>query len=112
MNNLTSKPGMTDTIQAAVALPPHRLVDVNGALCPAGVKAWGATEIAFDDAEQAGIIIQGIVILECGAAIPKGSKITSDATGRAVVAAGANEVNGWAKSATTAAGEFVSIKLV
>lgn len=61
--------------------------------------------------ERADVVRVGIAWVECGAAVPRGSPITSDASGRAVVAAPAAGVNnriiGFADEAGTAAGDVI-----
>lgn len=68
---------------------------------PAGVAAG----------ERLDVVRAGIGWVECGAAVPRGSPITSDAVGRAVVAAPAAGVNnriiGFADESGTAAGDVI-----
>jgi hypothetical protein len=61
--------------------------------------------------ERVDVVRMGIAWVECGAAVPRGSPITSDAVGRAVVAApGAgvnNRIIGFADESGTAAGDVI-----
>lgn len=54
----------------------------------------------------------GIALIEAGAAIAAGVGVSADATGRAILAAGATTVaHGKALTTAAAAGEFIQVKL-
>lgn len=61
--------------------------------------------------ERVDVVRVGIAWVECGAAVPRGSPITADAVGRAVVAAPGvgvnNRIIGFADETGTAAGDVV-----
>lgn len=68
-------------------------------------------ETAVAIGERCDVVRLGIAWVECGAAVPRGSPITSDAVGRAVVAAPAAGVNnriiGFADESGSAAGDVI-----
>lgn len=68
-------------------------------------------ETPINAGERADVVRVGIAWVEAGAAIPRGSPITADSIGRAVVAAPAAGVNnriiGFADEAATAAGDVI-----
>ncbi|WP_310627055.1 capsid cement protein [Limnohabitans sp.] len=68
-------------------------------------------ETPINAGERADVVRVGIAWVEAGAAIPRGSPITADGVGRAVVAAPAAGVNnriiGFADEAATAAGDVI-----
>jgi Uncharacterized conserved protein (DUF2190) len=68
-------------------------------------------ETSINAGERADVVRVGIAWVEAGAAIPRGSPITADGVGRAVVAAPAAGVNnriiGFADEAATAAGDVI-----
>ena len=68
-------------------------------------------ETAIAAGERCDVVRLGIAWVECGAAVPRGSPITSDAVGRAVVAAPAAGVNnriiGFADESGSAAGDVI-----
>jgi hypothetical protein len=53
--------------------------------------------------------VLGSFLVEAGAAITKGARVTSDSSGRAVAASTGNMVLGRAQQAATAAGELVEV---
>lgn len=65
--------------------------------------------------ERADVVRMGIAWVEAGAAIPRGSPITADAVGRAVVAAPAvgvnNRIIGFADEAASAAGDVIRMMI-
>lgn len=104
---------------ADVALPPFRLVkpgsaDGRMALATAATDLIIGVnmELAAAAGERIDVQLIGIACVEAGAAIPRGSLITADATGRAIVAApaaGANvSVAGRTLEAATAAGDVIN----
>lgn len=103
---------------AESAIPPFRLVkpgstDDRITLAVAATDAiiGTTTDIAAAINERCDTQLVGVGYVEAGAAIPRGSFITADASGRAVLpapAAGANvSVAGRTLEAATAAGDIV-----
>ncbi|MES2946319.1 MAG: capsid cement protein [Pseudomonadota bacterium] len=103
---------------AEAAISINRLVK-QGASDRAVLTAAAATdsiigvvnEVAPAIGERVDVVRVGIAWVEAGAAITRGSPITSDAVGRAVVAAPAADVNnriiGFADEAASAAGDVI-----
>lgn len=113
MNLLLAKNYVADA-----AIPPFRLVkpgngDDRITLAVAATDAiiGNTTDIAAAINERCDVQLVGVGYVECGAAIPRGSFITADASGRAIVAtaaAGSNiSVAGRTLEAATAAGDIV-----
>lgn len=103
---------------ADLAIPINRLAkfgtgDRNVTLATAAtdfiIGAVNETAIALG--ERADVVRVGIAWVECGAAVPRGSPITADAVGRAVVAAPAaginNRIIGFADESGLAAGDVI-----
>lgn len=103
---------------ADAAIPVNRLVkfgtgDRNVALAAAAtdfmVGVVNETPAALG--ERVDVVRMGIAWVEAGAAVPRGSPITSDAVGRAVVAAPGvgvnNRVIGFADESASAAGDVI-----
>lgn len=103
---------------ADTAVPINRLVkfgtgDRNVALATAATDfvIGAVNETAIAIGERCDVVRMGIAWVECGAAVPRGSPITTDGVGRAVVAAPAAGVNnrivGFADESGTAAGDVI-----
>jgi len=90
------KPLLIDSITATVDLPKQVFVDFNGAICTAGQKAFGICDVETEKDQAAPIAVLGILLIVAGGTITKGSNITSDANGKAVVAQSSNAINGYA----------------
>ena len=100
LNNRLVKFGTGDKNVAVAAAASDFLIGVVNEM-PPGIAAN----------ERVDVVRMGIAWVECGAAVPRGSPITSDAVGRAVVAAPAAGVNnriiGFADESGTAAGDVI-----
>ncbi len=103
---------------ADAAIPINRLVkfgtgDRNVALAAAATDfiLGPVNETAIAIGERADVVRVGIAWVEAGAAIPRGSPITADAVGRAVVAAPGvgvnNRIIGFADETAAAAGDVI-----
>jgi len=103
---------------ADAAIPINRLVkfgtgdrNVTLATGPTDFIIGAVNETSPAIGERCDVERVGIPWVECGAAVPCGSPITSDAVGRAVVAAPAAGVNnriiGFADESGTAAGDVI-----
>ena len=103
---------------ADAAIPINRLVkfgtgDRNVALAVAATDfiLGPVNETAIAIGERVDVVRVGIAWVEAGAAIPRGSPITADAVGRAVVAAPGvgvnNRIIGFADETATAAGDVI-----
>ena len=103
---------------ADAAIPINRLVkfgtgDRNVALAVAATDfiIGPVNETAIAIGERVDVVRVGIAWVEAGAAIPRGSPITADAVGRAVVAAPLaginNRIIGFADETATAAGDVI-----
>ena len=108
----TEKPMLIDTIaKATVPVLARRFVNYQDLLCGDAERAFGVTQYEFGVGEYPAAVCEGIVLIETGGAFPKGAAITSDATGRARLAAPGETINGYAREASTGADEFVPIHL-
>lgn len=100
LNNRLVKFGTADRNVAVGAAPADFVIGVVNEM-PPGIAAG----------ERVDVVRMGIAWVEAGAAIPRGSPITTDGVGRAVVAAPAAGVNnriiGFADETATAAGDVI-----
>jgi hypothetical protein len=99
------------TVLADVDLPSFRFVSHLGALCTAGTRALGVTEVDWLDGEYAAVVSLGTIVIETSEAILTGADITSAADGKAKTAGVGDAVNGRALEGCAGAG-FIKIKLV
>ena len=90
------KPLLIDYLKANADLPKQIFVDFEGNICSAGKKAFGVCDVETDKDQLAPIAVLGILLVVAGGTITKGSNITSDANGKAVVAQSSNAINGYA----------------
>ena len=69
------------------SLNKYKFIGFNGNLCAANAKALGILNASSGLGEQAPIAVSGIALVLSGGVITIGSAVTSDAAGKAVVAA-------------------------
>ena len=84
------------------------LVGFDGAPCAAGAAGLGVANANYDIGEQAGVNVQGELLVEAGGAIAVGDQVESDAQGRVVTLA-AGIAFGRARDAAAAAGELIRV---
>ena len=107
---------------ADAAITPYRLVkfgSADGKVIPAAAATdmiiGACNEVGPAIGERVDVVVVGVAYVEAGAAITRGSLITSDANGRAVVPAPAAGVNnrciGVALDSATAAGDVITVLL-
>jgi len=99
---------LTTTILCTVALTIRRFVSLAGA--PTAAAAWspGVAAVNCDPGQQATVNVQGIMLVEAGAAIAAGVQVEADAQARAVTLAAGVSL-GRALDAAGAAGEVIRI---
>lgn len=90
------KPLLIDSLKANADLPKQVFVDFEGNICSAGKKAFGVCDVETDKDQLAPIAVLGILLVVAGGTITKGSNITSDTNGKAVVATSSDAINGYA----------------
>lgn len=90
------KPLLIDSLKAKADLPKQVFVDFEGNICSAGKKAFGVCDVETDKDQLAPIAVLGILLVVAGGTITKGSNITSDANGKAVVVTSTETINGYA----------------
>lgn len=116
MAKKTYKPLLTESIPVSSATPKYRFIGFDGALCVAGAKALGVSEVDVDAGEVMPVVVEGIVFVEASAAITVGAAVaaagTSTAAGKAATVASTAICNGYAMDAATAAGDIIRVKLV
>lgn len=112
---MSANPGLIKSYIAGAAVNPSRIVK-NGATSGYVIQNAAATTVSLGvttqnvsaaTGERIDVVHDGIVLVEAGAAITFGVKLTSDGTGRAVTAVATNEVIGVALEAATAAGDLI-----
>ncbi len=90
------KPLLIDSLKANTDLPKQVFVDFEGNICTAGKKAFGVCDVETDKDQLAPIAVLGILLVVAGGTITKGSNITSDTNGKAVVVTSTEAINGYA----------------
>ncbi len=123
MANKTYQPILIQTVKAQANLSEKLFVGFDGNICGAGEKAYGVVDVATESGQLAPVGVLGTFIVISGGAITQGSAVTSDASGKAVVATApsitteasattltaGDEINGYALDAATAAGEEIRV---
>ena len=104
----TQQPTLTTSVITALGVTRRRFVGFDGNACAVGVKALGVCEADTDPDGVAPVNVQGVILVEAGAAIAAGAEVQSDATGRAITKA-AGVGNGHAWDAAAAAGDVIRI---
>ena len=90
------KPLLIDSLKANEDLAKQVFVDFEGNICTAGKKAFGVCDVETNKDQIAPIAVLGILLVVAGGTITKGSNITSDANGKAVVVTSTEAINGYA----------------
>ncbi len=133
---LTQQIDRIDTIVATAAITAGQFVGYDGAVCAANAKALGVAVYDADIGDNCSVAVEGRYIVTAGGAVAVGDAITSDATGKAVVASalgiatGATTVlstaangaivtggvapvaiNGYARTAAATSGDLIEIEL-
>ena len=112
----TYKPVLTESIAVSAATVKNRFIGFDGALCAAGAKALGVSQVDVDAEEVLPVMVEGIALVEASAAISIGAAVaaagTSTAAGKAATVANSAICNGYAMDAATAAGDIIRVKLV
>lgn len=127
MTNKTYKPLLIDSVKATADLPKQRFVSFGGAVCTAGEKALGISDVETDNGQFAPVGVLGIFLIETGGAITQGDAVTSDADGKAVTATGdtiesttedetttysiqkGDAINGYALDTASSSGEIIRV---
>jgi prophage tail gpP-like protein len=92
--------GLVKTMIAGAAVAAHRLVKFDGTTAAQVIQATAASSVTIGvsdlgadaAADMLDVIIDGIATVEAGGTIAQGDPVTSDANGKAVVAAPAATV--------------------
>lgn len=86
--------------------------DLTGATSEAA-DGVAAHDVAADEDAVTVILMGGIAIMECGAAVTRGTQVMSDSTGRAIdlVGGGSTYIQGRALDTGGAAGEYIRVLL-
>ena len=123
MSEKLYKPLLIDSVKATADLSKQIFVGLDGGVCGAGEKAYGVCDVETDSGQLAPVGVLGILLVTAGGAIDIGDAVTSDASGKAVVATAASittenstttlsagdEINGYALDAATESGEVIRI---
>ncbi|MBX3588790.1 MAG: DUF2190 family protein [Ramlibacter sp.] len=104
----TEQPLLTTTVLAAAALTNRRFVTTAGAVPAAGAKVLGVANADYDQGEQAGVGVLGILLVEAGDVVAADANVETDNTGRAITLdTGVNA--GRALDAAGAAGQVIRV---
>lgn len=96
MANKHYKPLLIDSVKAAENLPKQRFVSFDGKVSKAGEKAYGICDVETEAEQYAPVGVYGILLVESGGNITTGSPLTSDASGKAIIAGDNQAINGYA----------------
>lgn len=91
-------------------LTRFRFVGFDGAVCGAAAKALGVANADTAVGNQAPVGVEGIALVEAGAAIAVGAEVESNALGKAITLA-AGTSNGRALDAAAADGDIIRVLL-
>lgn len=109
----TEKPGTIVTGVANGAITKRRFIKYNDAQCNG--KGQLAKGVSRDEDSDTGtpfaICIDGTALVEAGEALDAGDQVTTDGTGKAVVAGYGNYVNGVVMRTQLVSGQPVEIRL-
>jgi len=95
-------PTLTKNFNSGAAVAPHRFVK-HGSSDEAAIQAAGATDLIMGTSDELGaeasgesldVHHTGVAYVEFGGTITRGQQVTSDANGKAVVAAAGNRTGG------------------
>ncbi|TVO53851.1 DUF2190 family protein [Denitromonas halophila] len=112
-------PVLIKALVAEAAVLPYRVVKF-GSADGYAVQAAAATDTSVGLADNLGqadagdtvdVIVNGVGEAEAGAAVTRGARLTSDASGRVVAAASGNAVIGVAMASATAAGDIIPVNV-
>lgn len=103
------KPLLIDSVLAQVALTKQRFVGFDGKVCASNAIALGICDSDTDQGQYAPVAVSGILLIEAASAILQGSKVASDASGKAVTGYSLDVCNGYALDAATASGDIIRI---
>lgn len=98
------------TIVAAAALTARRFVTTGGAVPAAGAWCPGIANADYAAGEAAGVVTHGVELVEAGGAVSVDAVVETDNSGRAVALSTGIGL-GRALDASTAAGQFIRVKL-
>ena len=94
-----NKPGLISNFVAEGAVNAHRIVKfgttdavVALAAAVADLSIGVSTDVAAGDTERCDVILSGAAPIEYGAAVTRGERLTSDASGRAIPIALATDI--------------------
>ncbi len=108
----TYKSALNDSITAAAALTAKRFIGFDGNHCGANAKARGVSMFGTDSGEECALIALGYAIVTAGGAIAAaGTKVASDANGKAVTHS-TGEANGFSCGPASGDGVDVLVKLI
>jgi hypothetical protein len=99
------------TVIATAVVSAARFVGMlTGAHCAAGAKAQGVSQFAAAAGEAFTADVLGTSIVEAGGAVAAGAAVEADAQARAITRT-TGEINGWAVTGATAAGQKIEVLL-
>lgn len=109
---MTELPILVATVISTGAIVANRFVTVAGGQTAADGHALGVAQaVATAAGQPVPVLVQGIAVVEAGAAIAAGATIKSDASGRGITWATSGAKLGVALGAATAAGEKIPVVL-
>jgi len=108
MSEKTYKPGLMESVKAAVNIEKQRFIGFDGNYCGENLKALGVSDIETEQGQYTPVVINGILLIKTAGAITAGNKVASDANGYAV-AYTTGEINGYALDTAAGTDEIIRI---
>jgi len=110
--SFNSTPVLPLTIAATGTITAHRFATAAGAQAGADANAIGVARSSAVAGDRLPVDSIGTAVVETGGAISVGATVKSDASGRAITWAASGARLGIALEASTAAGQFIEVRLI
>jgi hypothetical protein len=90
---MTEQPNLITSVLLSADLTKNLFIAFDGSLCGNGAKALGVLNADTDTNDYGPVVANGIALVYSGAAVAQGTKIQSNAAGKAITfASGADEL--------------------
>lgn len=108
--NMTEQPVLITSVLMPADISKNLFIGLDGALCGNGAKALGILNADSVSEEYGPVAVSGIALVWTGGAVTQGSKVQSNAAGKAITYS-SGESNGYALDASTGADQLIRIRL-
>ena len=103
----TEKILLAVTVLAASALTRFRMVSHSGGVPGLNGPVLGVANADYDEGEQAGVAVQGEILVESGGPVSVGQMLATDAQGRAIRNNAGGKTCGIARDDASGTGEII-----